>query len=125
MKALTCCKIPNNIDLEQLCGVFDCREYIEEIKKRKSRASINESCAALILLAETLKNEFNENTSTLKYKKDEYGRPYFLNREDISFSLSHSGEYAVCAVSTEGNVGVDIEKIPTDTKYEKIKIQLR
>ncbi len=121
MKALTYCKIKDSIDPLQLCVAFDCREYIEEIKKRKSRASINESCAALFLLAKTLKNEFHEDISTMKYKKDEYGRPYFLNREDISFSLSHSGEYAVCAVSTEGNVGVDIEKIPTDTKYEKIK----
>ena len=121
MKALTYCKIPDNADLMQLYGVFDCREYIDGMKNRKSRASINESCAALFLLAETLKKEFHENTAELRYKKDEKGRPYFENREDIRFSLSHSGEYAVCAVSDEGDVGVDIEKIPTDTKYEKVK----
>ena len=121
MKALTYCKIQKNADPERLCEVFDCREYIDGLKNRKSRASINESCAALFLLAKTFKNEFHENTSELRYKKDEKGRPYFENRTDIRFSLSHSGEYAVCAVSNEGDIGVDIEKIPTDTKYEKVK----
>ena len=119
MKALTYCKIKDGIDPTQICTRLDCREYVEEIIKRKSRASINESCAALFLLAKTLEDEFNEDTSILKYKKDEHGCPYFENREDISFSLSHSGEYAVCAVTTEGGVGVDIEKTPTDEKRER------
>ena len=119
MKALTYCKIKDGIDPTQLCAMLDCREYVEEIIKRKSRASVNESCAALFLLARTLEEEFNEDTSKLKYNKDEHGRPYFENRDDISFSLSHSGEYAVCVISTEGCVGVDIEKTPTDEKREK------
>ena len=44
-----------------------------------------------------------------KLTKDENGKPYFPDREDIHFSLSHSGKYIMCAVS-DSPVGVDIQK---------------
>lgn len=40
----------------------------------------------------------------------ENGRPYLKNRADIHFSMSHSGERVMCAVSL-GEVGCDVEKI--------------
>ncbi len=40
-----------------------------------------------------------------------YGRPY-LNR-NVDFNIAHSGEYAICAITNAGRVGVDIEKIKT------------
>ena len=44
-----------------------------------------------------------------KVVKDENGKPYFPERPDIHFSLSHSGEYVMCAVS-DSPVGADIQK---------------
>lgn len=41
------------------------------------------------------------------YKYNSKGKPYYVN-SDICFSLAHSGDYVVCAVSDE-NVGIDIE----------------
>ena len=38
------------------------------------------------------------------------GKPYLLGREDLFFSLSHSGKYVVCAVA-ECEIGVDIEPV--------------
>lgn len=38
------------------------------------------------------------------------GKPVFAGREDIWFSLSHSGRYAMCAVSHQG-VGADVQKL--------------
>ena len=38
------------------------------------------------------------------------GKPVLHNRPDVHFSLSHSGEMAVCAIS-ESNVGCDIESV--------------
>ncbi|MFO7557428.1 MAG: 4'-phosphopantetheinyl transferase superfamily protein [Desulfobacterales bacterium] len=38
-----------------------------------------------------------------------FGRPFMDH--DIDINLSHSGEIAVCAVSKNGRVGIDIEKI--------------
>lgn len=40
--------------------------------------------------------------------RSKYGKPFVRNAE-IYFSFSHSGRWAVCAVSY-GNIGVDIEK---------------
>ena len=53
-------------------------------------------------------------------QKDENGKPYFLDRGDIHFSLSHSGEYVMCAIS-DSPVGCDVQK------YQEIsdKVQKR
>nr|WP_170971071.1 4'-phosphopantetheinyl transferase superfamily protein [Ilyomonas limi] len=38
-----------------------------------------------------------------------YGRPYLTNTPD--FNISHSGCFAVCALSFQGKIGVDIEEM--------------
>ena len=49
---------------------------------------------------------------------DEKGKP-FLKNSNLHFSLSHSGEMAMCVISDQ-NVGCDIEKIkPIDLKIAK------
>jgi len=40
---------------------------------------------------------------------DKNGKPYFPERADVHFSLSHSGKYVMCAISTD-KVGADIQK---------------
>ena len=44
-----------------------------------------------------------------KVEKDEKGRPYFPDLPNLHFSLAHSGDMAVCAVS-DVPVGVDIQE---------------
>ena len=48
--------------------------------------------------------------SELKIAYGENGKPYFKNDLDFHFSLSHSGERAMCAVSDEP-IGCDVELI--------------
>ena len=38
------------------------------------------------------------------------GKPVFAQREDLHFSLSHSGAYAMCAIS-DGQIGADVQQI--------------
>ncbi|MBU0485489.1 MAG: 4'-phosphopantetheinyl transferase superfamily protein [Proteobacteria bacterium] len=40
---------------------------------------------------------------------DRYGRPYLEERVD--FNISHSGEFVVCAVTSFGKIGVDVERV--------------
>ena len=42
------------------------------------------------------------------FEKNQWGKPYLKDHKNIHFSLSHSGIWAVCAVS-DHNVGVDVE----------------
>ncbi len=42
--------------------------------------------------------------------EDAHGKPYFPDHPHLHFSLSHSGDYAVC-VLTDAPVGADIEQI--------------
>ena len=43
-------------------------------------------------------------------KKHRTGKPFFPDRPDLCFSLSHTSTHVLCAVGTQ-NVGVDIETI--------------
>lgn len=54
----------------------------------------------------------NCSPNEIKIKKTERGKPYVLPHKNgsIKISLSHSGDYVVCAIASE-NIGVDIEKI--------------
>ncbi len=47
---------------------------------------------------------------TVVIAKNEHGKPYLPDHPQVHFSLSHSGDYAVC-VLTDAAVGVDIEQI--------------
>jgi len=43
-------------------------------------------------------------------KRGKYGKPFFPERPDCQFSLSHSGAFSLCALS-DRPVGVDIEVV--------------
>ena len=49
----------------------------------------------------------------LKIAYNESGKPYFKNDKDFHFSLSHSQERAMCAVSDEP-IGCDVEHLTDD-----------
>lgn len=47
---------------------------------------------------------------TLAYSYGEAGKPYLSGEDSVFFSLSHSGKFALCAVS-EYEIGADIETV--------------
>lgn len=65
-------------------------------------------CAG-VALDEALKTVgLRERTAVIA--KNEHGKPYLPDHPQVHFSLSHSGDYAVC-VLTDAPVGVDIERV--------------
>jgi len=81
------------------------RERLEPLKNADSR---QESLAAGLLLGYAM-DRWNispwEPVSILSA-----GKPVFAGREDLWFSLSHSGRYAVCAMSHR-EVGADVQQM--------------
>jgi len=83
-----------------------------------------------ILLSEGLKSYSGSSLTLYDLSYNQFGRP-FIN-SDIDFNISHSGEYILCAVTENGKVGIDIEKIRdidlsdfrqymTDDEWQRIK----
>lgn len=55
----------------------------------------------------------------LSFSTNRYGKP-FLPDHDIEFNLSHSGDYALIAVTRGRSVGVDVEQIRADVEIESL-----
>lgn len=90
---------------------MSCRVYINkfgydgiERGQRKKRESEN----GLSVLSYALEREHGISPARLVIARGEHGKPYFPQRPDICFSISHSGDYAAAALC-ETPVGVDIQ----------------
>ena len=103
------------------------RERIERMEGFRFEIDKRRGLAAETLLNYGLKRLYGRLSFPVKLFRDEDGKPHLdlsdedkallrsegiLFSENIEFSLSHSGDYAVCAISEgkEGEIGTDIEK---------------
>ena len=79
------------------------------------------SLGGLIAL-KRLVDEFELSGEELTISRDEFGKPYFESRGDLSFSISHTKEVSVAALATQcvGSLGVDIERIDASRCTERI-----
>lgn len=68
------------------------------------------SAGAGFLLAPAL-GVFGINALSARVFIGEFGKPYLPDYPDVHFSLSHSGDMAMCAVA-DSPVGCDIQKLP-------------
>ena len=62
------------------------------------------------LLKTAVLREFRVDSNTLIIEKGEHGKPYFSDREDIFFNISHSGNFVAAAVG-ECPIGIDIQVV--------------
>ena len=72
----------------------------------KKRGNINQSVEAYAFLENLFRRIYHEDMPVIK--KTPTGKPYFPDRSDIHFSLSHSKTHILCALSSVP-IGVDIE----------------
>lgn len=79
-------------------------EKVERLKKTKQKA---QSIGAELLLRHAV-GQITGNISNVKWDTDENGKLYLTECDGIYVNLSHSGDYAVCAVS-DVPVGADIQ----------------
>ncbi len=69
----------------------------------------NRSLAAGLLLDHAL-DTYGLQEKSVEYEIGEWGKPAFKYYPEICFSLSHSGDYAVCTIGDKP-VGNDIERV--------------
>ncbi len=55
----------------------------------------------------------------LRFDTNEYGKP-FIKGYKVEFNLSHSGDYALIAMTRESKVGVDVERFRSNIEFESI-----
>ncbi len=64
-----------------------------------------------------------ENPAELRFEYTPYGKPFFAvdaGYDTLSFNLSHSGEFALYAITRNRKVGIDIELVRDDIDIEQI-----
>lgn len=84
-------------------------ERREKVARMKSIQAQALSIGSEILIQKALFQSFGINKELI-ITKDSQGKPSLLNYPEIHFNLSHSGNYAVCALAGEA-VGVDLQKM--------------
>ncbi len=73
--------------------------HADQVRSVATRAALRRLIATKV---ETSANE-------LRFITNQYGKPYLQGNLSLDFNVSHAGEYALIAISTTGQVGVDIE----------------
>jgi len=100
----------------------------QKVDNYKTPAEKRLSLGVGVLLSRALEKEGYDEKKLQMLSKDN-GRPYFKGHEEVFFSLSHSGERVMCAISSQpigcdvqiisDDAGLDIETWPKIEAYSK------
>lgn len=77
---------------------------------KRGERKANESANGRAILKQAVTEIYGLDTDTLTIKKGEHGKPYFEQRQDIHFNISHSGDYVAVMVG-EYPLGIDVQTI--------------
>lgn len=91
---------------------------LNEARKYKSLLDYRRSLVAYCILFKFLHHDDTNNAITFEISKNEYGKPFLLNKKDCFFNITHSGDWVAVAIS-DMEVGIDLEyKEPFD--YDEV-----
>ncbi len=117
--------IVSKLDFEWEEHLYDkALEKVDERKKKRIARFVHKedayrSLLADLLLRSILKEQFQLEDEDMLFGYNEYGKPYLMNRHDIYFNLTHSGDWVGCAIG-HNSVGIDIEHMkPIDLNIAK------
>lgn len=87
---------------------FLSKKRVDKIKDYCSKLDQIRSILGESLLRYLLWNEYLIPSANIQFQYNRYGKPSLIEYENIYFSISHSGEWILCAVS-DTPIGIDIE----------------
>lgn len=90
----------------------------EEVSKYRLEKDRQRTLAGKMLLLSYLEKNTLFNLSHIE--KTHYHKPY-IKGSDITFNISHSGKYVVCAFSLSNTIGIDIEQISLQVNLDDFK----
>lgn len=78
--------------------------------------------AARVALRQVLAQYLRIPPANVRFRYERFGKPQLLTQADrpIYFNLSHSEDRALIAVTTEGRVGIDVERVPPDSIWDTV-----
>ncbi|MBC9795246.1 4'-phosphopantetheinyl transferase family protein [Sinomicrobium weinanense] len=101
----------------------------EKILRYRNWRDAHCSLLGKLLLLDALKDTGYGKLCLTELKYNVFGKPFF--DENIDFNISHSGNFVVCVLTRDANIGIDIEEMKpvdkthfescwTTEEYEKI-----
>ncbi len=91
------------------------KSRIEKIVNKEDRVR---SLIGRILIKINIAEKFKDRILDIRFNTTKYGKPYIVSYPDFYFSISHSGDYVLCAIDDKP-IGVDVEKVKC-FDYEKV-----
>ncbi|WP_405399587.1 4'-phosphopantetheinyl transferase family protein [Maribacter sp. Asnod2-G09] len=85
-------------------------EFVRKYSKYKRWQDAKSTILGRLLLAYGLKNLYQVDIDNLKMNFSKDKKP-FLENSSIQFNISHANDVIVCAITSAGDIGVDVEKI--------------
>ncbi|MDF4221129.1 4'-phosphopantetheinyl transferase superfamily protein [Maribacter sp. M208] len=96
-------------------------EFVTKFEKYKRWQDAKSTILGRLLLAYGLKNLYQIDIDDLQMNFTKDKKP-FIENSAIKFNISHSNDVIVCAITSVGEVGVDVEKI-NDVNIQDFKGQ--
>ena len=84
-------------------------ERRDKILRYKYNSDRNRTLWAEILARHVISLRTHQSIESIHIMRDSNGKPY-ISSHNLSFSISHSGEYAACSIGHNAN-GVDVESL--------------
>jgi len=94
-------------------------EEIERSLRLKVKDKQEQFICSRGILRIILGSYLDKNPANLQIQSTTDGKPY-LEKSEIRFNLSHSGEILLCGLSHKSQIGIDIQKIYPITNLETI-----
>lgn len=119
------CRLPHvqsEVTLHRYCDFLPPLKKAQIHRYRRMEDAYRTLVGYLLLRKVLMKKLPNVDFTMMQFSK--YGKPYMNSDPLLSFSLSHSGDWCVCAVGTDGMVGIDLEKV-TKPKPELYSLLFR
>jgi 4'-phosphopantetheinyl transferase len=99
----------------------------EDESERAARLKVEEKKKQFVIvrgvLRKLLSNSLSKSSKAIKFSYGEHKKPAIeekYNNKSVEFNISHSGNYALIAMTLTNKVGVDIEKINREINYQSL-----